>query len=131
MSVYYEGTFILKGDLEESDVEKAAAAVKECIEKEGGKLIKLDDWGKKRLAYRVKKHRYGYYLHTQYELDPTKTKNLEWNFKMDENILKCMMLRISENELEPESDSAGKPEAAAASTESSTEKVTEKSEQEE
>lgn len=107
---HYECTFVLKGDLEEKDVEEGTASIRGWIEKESGSLIKMDNWGKKRLAYRVEKQRYGYYLYTLFELDPTKTKPLEWNFKISENIIKYLMIRISEKEMAENTASA---EAAA------------------
>lgn len=103
---YYECTVVLKGDLEEKDVEEGVASIKEWIEKESGSVVKQDNWGKKRLAYRVEKQRYGHYLYTLFELDPAKTKPLEWNFKISENIIKYLMIRISQKELEENMASA-------------------------
>lgn len=96
----YESTFILKGDMEEKEVGEVATSIKQWIEKEGGSLLSLDNWGKKRLAYRIKKQRYGNYLLARFELDATKTNALEWNFKLSEDIMKYLVIRISQKELE-------------------------------
>ncbi len=96
---YYECTYILKGDLEESDAEKMSGTIKELIEKEGGVVLRMDDWGKKRLAYNIKKQKYGYYLFTQYQLEASKNKGLEWNLKLSDSILKYLIIKIEENEL--------------------------------
>ncbi len=109
---YYESTFILKGDLEENEVEEESASIKESIEKEGGSLIKMDKWGKKRLAYRVKKNRYGHYLLVHFEIDADKSKALEWKFKLVDNILKYFVLRIEKEDMEKTVASAEPAEKA-------------------
>jgi len=96
----YECMLILKGDLEEQEVDEMAEAVKGMIKKEGGSIALLEKIGKKRLAYRVNNNRYGNYLLTYFEAEPEKMKNLEWSFKLAENILKSMTIRITKEELD-------------------------------
>ena len=96
---YYECTYILKGDLEESEAEKVGGTIKELIEKEGGVVLRMDDWGKKRLAYAIKKQKYGYYLFAQYQLDAANNKSLDWNLKLSDSILKYLIIKIDESDL--------------------------------
>jgi small subunit ribosomal protein S6 len=91
---------ILKGDLEEQEVGDMAEAVKGLIEKEGGSLLSMEKLGKKRLAYRIKNNRYGNYLLAYFEVDPEKIKQLEWSFKLNENITKSMTIRITKEDLD-------------------------------
>ena len=58
----YEVLFIADPNLSEPDVDKLTETVQGYAEKEGAKTQKVEKWGKKRLAYDVKKHREGYYV---------------------------------------------------------------------
>ncbi|HIJ51210.1 MAG TPA: 30S ribosomal protein S6, partial [Nitrospinae bacterium] len=58
----YQSVLILKPDIEESRVEEVLAKIDELIKSNGGAILKTEKWGKKRLAYRVKKNRFGVYL---------------------------------------------------------------------
>lgn len=108
--VHYECMLILKGDLEEQQVDDMAGTVKGLIEKDGGSVLSLEKLGKKRLAYRVNNNRYGNYLLTYFSADPEKIKQLDWNFKLNENIAKNMIIKITKEEL----DDALSGKAAAA-----------------
>ncbi|MBI5186840.1 MAG: 30S ribosomal protein S6 [Nitrospinae bacterium] len=98
--VHYECMLILKGDLEEQQVDDMAGTIKGLIEKDGGSVLSLEKLGKKRLAYRVNKNRYGNYILTYFEADPEKIKQLDWNFKLNENIAKNMIIKITKEELD-------------------------------
>ena len=57
----YEILFIADPNLGEPEVEALTTLVQGYVEKEGGKIQKVEKWGKKRLAYVVGRHREGYY----------------------------------------------------------------------
>ena len=73
----YEVLFIADPNLSEPDVDKLTETVQGYAEKEGGKTQKVEKWGKKRLAYDVKKHREGYYVLLVVEAKPEMVKELE------------------------------------------------------
>lgn len=98
--VHYECMLILKGDLEEQQVDDMTGTIKGLIEKDGGSVLSLEKLGKKRLAYRVNKNRYGNYLLAYFTADPDKIKQLDWNFKLNENIAKNMIIKITKEELD-------------------------------
>ena len=58
----YETIFIINPDIDESQTNGIIEGVKTAIESGGGKVLKVDPWGKKRLAYAVKQHNDGYYV---------------------------------------------------------------------
>ena len=58
----YEVLFIADPNLAEPDVDALTTTVSGFVEKEGGKIQKIEKWGKKRLAYNVGKHREGSYV---------------------------------------------------------------------
>jgi small subunit ribosomal protein S6 len=61
MSVHrlYESTYIVNAALEDADIEQVVARVTEYIEQHGGKIIDHNKWGRRRLAYPIKKKHNG------------------------------------------------------------------------
>jgi len=60
-----------------------------------GLLIKVDDWGQKRLAYEIKKQTRGYYLLLEYCGDGTLVRELERNVRLDDRNLKYMTVCVA------------------------------------
>jgi small subunit ribosomal protein S6 len=120
----YQSVLILKPDFDEPQVDEALAKITELIESHGGAVLKVDKWGKKRLAYKVKKNRFGYYLNIYHTCENEQLSSLEAKYKLYDAIIKFMVLRLDDKELaratkvdepdEPE-ESAASPEAAKAS----------------
>ena len=96
----YQSVLILKPDIEESRVEEALAKIAEFIKSNGGAILKTEKWGKKRLAYRVKKNRFGVYLNLYHTLEPSGVIDLEKKYKLFDLIIKFMVLHLSDDELE-------------------------------
>jgi len=89
----YEGIFIFKPDLNESQLEKEYSGAQETIEKHKGKIEKTEKWGKKKLAFEIKKFRDGFFLYTSFEAEPNSIKTLTEIFKIDNNILRAQITR--------------------------------------
>jgi small subunit ribosomal protein S6 len=96
----YQSVLILKPDLEESRVDEALAKISEFIKSNGGAILKTEKWGKKRLAYRVKKNRFGVYLNLYHTLEPSGVVDLEKKYKLFDLIIKFMVLNLADDELE-------------------------------
>src|SRR5205807_9348360 len=62
----FETIFILRPDTNQDGITLVNTRVKGVIEQLGGRVIKLDNWGKRKLAYEVKKQLKGIYLYWQY-----------------------------------------------------------------
>jgi len=90
MDTDYESLFILKPDFAEEEIDKEVKAVRDIIEAEGGAIIEEDRWGKRRLAYLIKKNRYGYYVLLRYTLNSGSAEKVERHFRLNENVLKAM-----------------------------------------
>ena len=96
----YQSVLILKPDIDEARVAEALEKIDELIKSNGGACLKIENWGKKRLAYRVKKNRFGIYLNLYHTLDSAKVIELENKYKLDDLIIKFMVLRLDDDELE-------------------------------
>ena len=96
----YQSVLILKPDIEDSRVDEALAKIGEFIKSNGGAILKTEKWGKKRLAYRVKKNRFGIYLNLYHTLEPSGVIDLEKKYKLFDLIIKFMVLNLADDELE-------------------------------
>ena len=96
----YQSILILKPDLDEAKVDKALEKVPEFLTKNDGSCLKVEKWGKKRLSYRIKKSRFGYYLNIYHTCDSLKVSSLEIEYKLYDIILKFLVIRLDDKELE-------------------------------
>ena len=96
----YQSVLILKPDIEESRVDEALGKIGEFIKSNGGACLKTEKWGKKRLAYRVKKNRFGFYLNIYHTLEPSWVIDLEKKYKLFDLIIKFMVVHLEDDELE-------------------------------
>ncbi len=98
---YYESIFILHPDLPAEQSEKITGTMTGIVEKQGGKIHVVDDWGVKRLAYEVKKQKKGHYILMQFAGEPKVIQELERNYRVNDGVIKYMTLRIDEDKLQP------------------------------
>lgn len=86
----YETAFLISPTLEEEETEKIITQMAEVISEKKGKMIKEDRWGKRRLAYQIKKHEEAFYVFFHYEGDSAIPNELERRFKQSEAILRFL-----------------------------------------
>ncbi len=89
----YESIFITRPTLSEEDTTKLLAKVKTVVEKNGGSIAQTENWGKKKLAYEVKKERKGIYIIMRFSGSGKLVDELERSFRVEDSILKYMTVR--------------------------------------
>jgi len=92
----YELVYIVSPELDE---EKYAAIIEKfstVITDNGGEILKADKWGKRRLAYEIKKKTEGFYVLVNYQGETVVTDELDRLMKINEGILKHMIIRIED-----------------------------------
>jgi len=102
--VDYEGIFVINSQLGGEDLEKAIAAVEEVIGKNNGKVGKRESWGKKNLAYEVKGKKEGFYFVVNFQAAPGTIRELEKAYRLNETILRHLILRRSQSDKESEKE---------------------------
>jgi len=115
----YQSVLILKPDLDEAQVDQSVDQITAMVQKFGGSVLKLDKWGKKRLAYRVKKNKFGYYLNIYHTCEPAGIPKLEKEYQLYELIIKYLVIRLEEGDLERVMSQKGEGESAEESGEES------------
>ena len=96
----YQSVLILKADLDDAQVDQVIEKITEFLSKNNGSILKVDKWGKKRLGYRIKRSRFGYYLNIYHTCESLKVSSLEADFKLYDLVLKFLVIRLDDNELE-------------------------------
>jgi len=96
----YETTFIVNGSLEDPQVESIITQATETITRNGGEIIALNKWGRKRLAYPIKKKNNGYYVNVEFVGMGIIIPLLERVLTLDENVLRYLSIQLDEKILE-------------------------------
>jgi small subunit ribosomal protein S6 len=113
----YETIFIIQPELNEEDAEEHIKRVENLVTRLGGEILKTERWGKKRLAYEIDKHRYGYYVLLRIRGDSAILPELERHYRLTEGIIRSMVISLKgEPKEEPvmvASEGAGEEEERA------------------
>lgn len=87
----YEVVFIVHPDLDENAMKGVIEKVQTWITDSGGSIVKIDNWGKRRLAYVIRKQREGQYVFIQTQMAPTFTNELERNLRFLEPVMRFLI----------------------------------------
>ena len=96
----YESVVIINAALEDEQIDASIARIQETITTHGGELIELDKWGRKRLAYPIKKAKSGYYAVYRFNASTDLIAILERNYRLDENIIRYLTIVLDKFALE-------------------------------
>ena len=106
----YECVFIARQDLTQSQSEGLAQKFSELLQNNGGKVTKVEHWGLRQLAYRIKKNRKGYYHLMNLEATPEVVAEMERNMRLDEDMLRFLTVRVDKFEEGPSVQMRYRPE---------------------
>ena len=90
----YETIFILRADTANEAIATVNARLKGIVEGLGGKILKCDNWGKRKLAYEVQKQLKGIYLYWQYLATSGTVEEFERNLRMLDNVIRYYTVKI-------------------------------------
>lgn len=90
----YEVVFIVHPDLEETALNELIERVQGWITENGGEITKVDLWGKRKLAYDIRKQREGQYVLLQAKIPPDYCSELERNLRLLEPIMRFLIIAL-------------------------------------
>lgn len=99
MAQLYETIFIIRPSLSDEDVQKLQERIKTTVEKAGGTIERLENWGKKKLAYEVKREKKGLYVQLVYRGTGAVVADLERFCRLDDALLKFLTVKLDERRL--------------------------------
>lgn len=88
----YEGVFILSPDLGGDAAKGVVTQVQELVTKNGGRVDSLQEWGKRRLAYKIHKKHDGNYLVVNFQMDSKVTKKFEQALRLNDSVLRFLLV---------------------------------------
>ena len=93
----YETIYILRPDTNQDGITAVNTRVRSVIEQKGGKILKLDNWGKRKLAYEVHKQLKGIYLYWQYLGNAGTVEEIERNLRMLDTVIRYYTVKVDED----------------------------------
>lgn len=105
----YETVVIVSASLEDEDVEKILKRYEEFFKNNNIEILEIEKWGRKRMAYHIKKIRTGYYFLIRFKSDGSFIKRFERALQIDEQILRYMTIRLDKKALAYAEAQKGKP----------------------
>ena len=92
----YELALVVNAKIEDDERTAVVDKCKALIERFGGTITNVDDWGKKRLAYEIQKMREGFYYFIQFDAASTVPAEVERDVRIMDNVLRFLVVRKDE-----------------------------------
>lgn len=93
---YYENLFIVNPSYEGESLNGLKNQFVQFLEDNGSRIYNVEDWGKKRLAYKIDKQKYGSYILIQFAADGSVIRELEEAQRLNDSILGTITVRLNE-----------------------------------
>jgi small subunit ribosomal protein S6 len=84
----YEVVYVLSQTADNAEAERVNAKLTEVVSSFGGKLLKLDNWGRRKLAYPIKRNARGIFVYVRYLAQPGVVAELERNLRISDSVLR-------------------------------------------
>jgi len=92
----YEAIYILKSDMEEEAIVSAITRFENVVKNGGGEIIKLDRWGKRRLAYELNDYTEGHYVLMLFNSSTAASQELERLLRISDFVLRQLIIKKEE-----------------------------------
>jgi small subunit ribosomal protein S6 len=108
----YETTVVIDSTLKADEVRSQNDKIANFISNHGGNIVKVEDWGKRRLAYEIKKKQYGFYLSVRFSGPEALPSLLEREYRLNESVLRYLTAKIDPLVLKSEEEKVKAKRAA-------------------
>ncbi len=114
----YETIYVLRSDVDAETAERVQGRVSDALDREQGKLVKVESWGRRKLAYPIGKQRKGVYVYLKYVGGGGLVAEVERNLKLQDSVVKFMTVQTADAvdigalTVDPEETKLGKIELA-------------------
>ena len=92
----YELVLVISPEVADEDIPGTVGKVKDYIERSGGSVTEVNHWGRRRLAYPIKRFTEGNYVLAHFKLKPELTAGLEANLQISEDVLRHLLVRLGD-----------------------------------
>lgn len=109
----YENVVILNAALSDEDITAALGKIQSIITSAGGEVLKVDNWGRRKLSYEINKQSKGYYSMLIYKTPSDTIKKLEEFYKVFDPVIKFMVIKLGPKQIK-QFEAVQQAQAAAA-----------------
>jgi small subunit ribosomal protein S6 len=109
----YETTIIFDPGLEEARINEEVERVSQSIAQASGEIVEVQRWGKRKLAYNIRKRRDGTYIHIKHKSPPTLIGEMDRRFRLNEGVLRHLTVLAVKESPRAAEEAARAAEAAA------------------
>lgn len=95
----YESIIIINATLEDTQIESEIEKVKDFITKNNGEIRALEKWGRRRLAYAIKKKNNGFYVLYEFKAPTDLIAKLERHYLLNENVIRFITVELTKKAL--------------------------------
>ena len=106
----YEALYIANPEMEEGDIQTLSQEVENLVTTNGGTIVRSEIWGKRKLAYMVKKYSDGNYILLRFQANPEFIQKLEQWFKLSDAVFRYLIVHFDEHMLRVEEEQARRKE---------------------
>ena len=92
----YELTFVVNEKIEDDERAAVVDKCKALIERFGGTITNVDEWGKRRLAYEIQKMKEGFYYIVQFDAPTTAPAEIESRIRIMDNVMRYLVVKREE-----------------------------------
>lgn len=92
----YEMVVILSPDIGDDAFPESLQRLNDSITSRGGEVVDVNHWGRRRLAYPIRRHLEGNYIVSQIRLAPAQVRDLESSFRISEEIIRHLIVKADE-----------------------------------
>ncbi len=115
----YELGFILNPEVSEEQTRAILERIEQIVKNYDGQVVKVNQWGRRRLAYPIEHHRDGYYVFIDMILTPETVLELDRTLKVSEEVMRHMVKRRDPKTVQKEREEREAREARAAAAQAS------------
>ena len=95
----YEHTLIIKQDLQENQTKSLISKYEEIINKNAGKVLKIEEWGIKNFSHKIRNNKKGFYFHIKFEGTGKTINELEKAENIDQMLIRFLTVRVKKHDL--------------------------------
>ncbi len=99
---FYENTVIARQDLQNSEIKKIIDKYNECINKNSGKVIKIEEWGLLNLSRKIRNYKKGFFIHFKFEGNKDTLNEIKNRMNIDSSIIRHLVVKYKKLNLEAE-----------------------------
>tara|TARA_A100001011_G_C13583454_1_gene545286 strand:+ start:43 stop:366 length:324 start_codon:yes stop_codon:yes gene_type:complete len=99
---FYENTLVAKQDLPKPELDKIKEKYADLINKNSGKVVKIEEWGLLNLARKIKRYNKGFYIHYKFEGNKQTVDEINKKIKIDGSIIRYLVVKYKNLDIKNE-----------------------------